>query len=188
MSESIGRKLSLGQFKTISLAISNYEELDLLVRHFVDGMCRAFQFKGASILLYDEREKQLFHMGSSGISETYVYKGPLFWDEEGLAGDREKPIFIDDLQGDQRVQYPAEAAAEGITAMASFPIRFQGATIGILRFYNDRAIRLHLDDMDSIRVLGHLLGLVIECHGLRNFLDGVKGAMASLPLRMMQGL
>jgi GAF domain-containing protein len=188
MSEAIGRKLSLGQFKTISLAISNYEELGLLVRHFVDGMCRAFQLKGGSILLYDEREKQLFHMESCGISETYVYKGPLFWDEQGAASDREDPIFIDDLQGDGRVQYPAEAAAEGLTAMVSFPIRFQGATIGILRFYHDRAIRFHPDDMDSIRVLGHLLGLVIECHGLRNFLDGVKGAMGNLPLRMLQGL
>jgi hypothetical protein len=38
MSEPTRRKLSLGQFKTISLAISNYEELGLLVRRFVGGI------------------------------------------------------------------------------------------------------------------------------------------------------
>jgi hypothetical protein len=41
----------LSQFKTISLAISNHGELGLLVRHFVNGMCRAFQFKGTAILV-----------------------------------------------------------------------------------------------------------------------------------------
>lgn len=188
MPESPERRLSLPQFKAISYAISNYEELNVLINHFVEGLCRAFKVKGASIMLYDEREKQLFHVGSYGVSEAYLNKGPVFYDEKQTAFCGGKPVFIDDLHRDPRVQYPSEAIVEGITSMASFPIKCREATIGVLRIYHSAVIRFHADDIDSIRVLGHLLGLVTENHGLKNFLDRVKSAMGSLPLRMLNGL
>ena len=54
------RRFYLRQFKAISNAISIYEDLPVLFSHFVEGICRAFKLKGCSIMLYDEREKQLF--------------------------------------------------------------------------------------------------------------------------------
>lgn len=188
MSDSVDKRLALSQFRAISVAIANYEDLDVLIRHFVNGLCRAFKFRAASILLYDEREKQLFHVGSCGISDGYLQKGPVFWDEKQTAFAKGEPVFIDDLRNDPRVQYPTAAIAEGLVAMASFPIMFREAIIGILRIYHDSRIRFHPEDMDSISALGQLLGLVIESHGLRNFLDVVKGAIAGLPLRMLKGL
>jgi transcriptional regulator with GAF, ATPase, and Fis domain len=188
MPESLERRLSLPQFKAISYAISNYEELNVLISHVVEGLCRAFKFKGASIMLYDEREKQLFHVGSYGVSEAYLNKGPVFCDEKQAVFSKGDAVFVDDLHHDPRVQYPKEALEEGITSMVSFPIKCREATIGIIRIYHSEAIRFHADDIDSIRVLCHLLGLVTENHGLKNFLDMVKGAMGSLPLRMLKGL
>lgn len=188
MPESPERRLSLPQFKAISYAISNYEDLGVLINHVVEGLCRAFKFKGASIMLYDEREKQLFHVGSYGVSEAYLNKGPLFYDEKHAVFSNGEPLFIDDLLQDPRVQYPQAATVEGITSMASFPIKCRDANIGIIRIYHNSVIRLHPEDADSIRVLGHLLGLVTENHGLKNFLDMVKGAMCSLPLRLLKGL
>lgn len=188
MPESPERRLSLPQFKAISYAISNYEELNVLINHFVEGLCRAFKFKAASILLYDEREKRLCHVGSYGVSDAYLNKGAVVCDERQTVFFGGNPVFIDDLHQDPRVQYPREAIVEGITSMASFPIKCREATIGILRIYHHQAIRFHADDIDSIRVLGHLLGVVTENHGLKNFLDMVKGAMGSLPLRMLTDL
>jgi len=46
----------------------------------------------------------------------------------------------------------------------------------------------HEDDIDFLCVLCGLLGLVIENNGPRNFLDQVKVALGSLPVRMLQGL
>lgn len=188
MTGLVERKLLLSQFKTISAAMANYEDLDVLIKHFANGLCRAFKFKAASIMLYDEREKQLFHVGSCGISNSYLEKGPVFFDEKQTAFAKGEPVFIDDLHHDPRVQYPAAAEAEGLVAMASFPIQFRDANIGILRIYHDHAIRFHPDDIDSIRILGHLFGLVIESHGLRNFFETVKSAFSGLPLRMLKGL
>jgi transcriptional regulator with GAF, ATPase, and Fis domain len=188
MPESPERRFFLPQFKAISYAISNYEDFNILIDHFVQGLCRAFKFRGASIMLYDEREKQLFHVGSHGISEEYLNKGPVFFDEKQTAFTKGEPFFVFDMKHDHRVQYPKEASDEGIASMASFPIKCREATVGILRVYHHEPIRFHPDDVDSISVLSHLLGLVIENNGLRNFLDMVKSAMGSLPLRMLTGL
>jgi signal transduction protein with GAF and PtsI domain len=182
------RKFYLRQFKAISNAICIYEDLPLLFSHFVEGLCRAFKLKGSSIMLYDEREKQLFHVSTFGISEAYLEKGPVFYDEAQCAFVKGEPVFVDDLKSDPRVQYPEAGLEEGFSSMASFPIKCRQAILGIIRMYNNEQIVLHEEDVESILVLCRQLGLVIEYNGLKNFLDMVKGAMSSLPLRMLKGL
>ena len=182
------RKFYLRQFKAISNAISIYEDLPVLFNHFVEGLCHAFKIKGCSILLYDDREKQLFHVSSYGISEAYLEKGPVFYDETQCAFRMGEPVFVDDLKSDSRVQYPAAGAEEGFASLASYPIKCREAILGIMRMYHSKPIQLHADDIESILVLCRQLGMVIEYNGLRNFLDMLKSAMGNLPLRMLEGL
>ena len=182
------RKFYLKQFKAISNAISTYEDLHILIDHVVEGLCRTFKFKASSIMLYDEREKQLFHVSSYGISDDYINKGTVFYDEKYSAFVKGEPVFIDDLKTDPRVQYPEAAMREGIAALASFPIKCRNVIVGVFRIYHSEKILLHKDDIESILLLCLHLGLVIENNGLKNFLDMVKTAMANLPLRLLKGL
>lgn len=182
------RRFDLREFKAISRAVSTYEDLNILIDHFVEGFTRAFKVKGASILLYDEAEKQLFRVGSYGIGESYLSKGPVFLNDADDAFAKGEPVFVQDLQNDARVQYPEEAAAENIKAMLSFPIKSRESVVGLLRIYHSESIVLHYEDLDSIAVLVLHLGLVIEENGLRNFLQMVCGAMSNLPPRMRKGL
>lgn len=182
------RRFDLREFKAISRAVSTYEDLNILIDHFVEGFTRVFKVKGASILLYDETEKQLFRVSSFGISESYLNKGPVFLSEEDDAFLKAAPVFVQDLQSDPRVQYPEEAKTENIKAMLSFPIKSRKSVVGLLRIYHYESIALHPEDLDSISVLALHLGLVIEDNGLRNFLQMVCGAMSNLPLRMRKGL
>ena len=188
MSHEPQRRFDLKAFKAISRAVSTYEDLNILIDHFVEGFTRAFKVKGASILLYDETEKRLFRVGSYGISEFYLNKGPVFLRDEDDAFSRGEPVFVQDLQNDKRVQYPQEAKTENINAMLSFPIKSRKAVVGLLRIYHHESILLHPDDLDSVSVLALHLGVVIEENGLRNFLHMVCSAMSTLPLRMRQGL
>jgi signal transduction protein with GAF and PtsI domain len=188
METSPERKFYLRHFKAISNAISNYEDLPVLFSHLVEGFCRAFKIKGCSLLLYDEQQKQLFHVSSYGISEAYLEKGPVFYDEAQCAFVKGEPVFVDDLKADPRVQYPEAGLEEGFTSLASFPIKCRDSILGIIRLYHSDRIVLHDDDVESILVLMRQLGLVVEYNGLKNFLDMVKGAMSNLPLRMMKGL
>ena len=188
MEKKVKRKLYLKEFRAISHALSTYEELPMLVNHIVEGLARAFKIKGCCIMLYDEREKQLPCVASFGISDGYLYKGPVFVDERYSSFFTGKPVFVNDLQNDPRMQYPKAAAEEGFVALVSFPIKCRKTIVGLVRFYHDQPVMLHEEDVESISILTLHLGLVIENNGIRNFLNGVKDAMENLPLRMLKGL
>ena len=168
--------------------MSTYEDFTLLTGHLVEGICMSFKVKACSLLLYDDREQQLFHVSDHGLSRKYLDKGTIVVDDRYCAFFSGQPIFIENLQTDPRAQYPAAAAEEGLVSMLSVPIKFRTETIGILRIYNDEAWTIHPDDVESFCSLGEHLGLVIELNGLKNFLDQVKGSLASLPLRMLGDL
>lgn len=189
MKKDTVRKFYLREFKAISHAISTYEDLNLLINHLAEGASRTFKAKGCSILLLDEREKQLFRVASYGLSEEYDRKGPIFVvDEKQSTIFTGKPVFVQDMQNDPRVQYPEAAMKEGIVSMLSIPIKCREAVIGILRMYLSKPWTFHEDDIDALCVLAEHLGLAIENNGLNNFLDKVKVAMGSLPVRMLDGL
>jgi len=182
------RKFYLRHFKAISHAISNYEDLNLLMNHIAEGLTRTFKIKGCCIMLLDEREQQLFTVSSYGISEEYLSKGPVFLNEKYSSLVSGKPVFIENLQNDPRIQYPQAAIDEQIISMFSFPINSRHVTIGVIRMYHGEKLYLHDDDIDSISVMAQHMGLVIENNGLRNFLSEVKMAMHSLPIRLLDGL
>ncbi|GAB6906360.1 putative GAF sensor protein [Desulfosarcina cetonica] len=187
MSPATQHRFHLRHFKAISLAMSQYEDLYMLLNHFVEGMCMTFKIKGASVLLHDEHEGQLFRVASYGISTAYLDKGPLFIDKKDEAFIEGRPVFINDMHNDPRVKYGDAARSEGITAMLSFPIKCRSAVVGLVRCYHSVPIVLHEEDVDSIAVLCQLLGLVIENNGLKHFVSHVRTAMASLPLRLREG-
>jgi GAF domain-containing protein len=179
-------KFYLSEFRSITRALSNYSELTVLINHTVEGICRTFEVQGVTIMLYDEREKQLFNVGSYGISDQYLMKGPVLVNNQYSSFFTGEPVLIEDLQHDPRILYPDEANRENLHSMLSIPIKSRGSITGIMRLYHSEPIHLHDQDVESISVLAELLGLVIENHGLRNFLEEVKVATSNLPLRLLQ--
>ncbi len=188
MAQPSERKFSLREYKSISHAISTYEDMQLLLQHFVEGICRTFKIRGCSILFYDEREKQLFRVSSHGLSEEYINKGSIYMEDvcnEFLQG---KLLVFDDLKNDARVEYADSAIKEGIVFMMSIPIKFRDSLIGLMKVYHSESIDMHEEDKDSLLVLLEQLGLVIEINGLKNFVDNVKAAMENLPLHVSEEL
>ncbi|GBC59560.1 hypothetical protein DENIS_0499 [Desulfonema ishimotonii] len=182
------RKIHFREFKAISRALLAYDDLRLLATHIAEHICHFFQVRGCSIMLFDERERQLFRVSSCGISEAYLRKGPVLVDDKYCAFVTGEPVFIENFQNDPRVQYPDAAAREGIISMLSVPVKYRGAPIGLIRIYHNELWRLDEEDLDSFCLLAEQMGMVIENNGLRNFLDKVKVAMETLPLRMLKGL
>ncbi|MFO7738340.1 MAG: GAF domain-containing protein [Desulfatiglandaceae bacterium] len=188
MQKKSERRFYLRHFKAISHAIATYEDLNTLIKHLAEGTSRTFKAKGCSIMLLDEQENQLFHVASYGISKDYLQKGPVFFDIKHCALCTGEPVFVENMQDDSRVQYPGAAAKEGIVSMLSIPIKSRDKIIGILRIYHAEPWIIDKEDIESLCVLTELLGLVIDYNGLKNFLDQVKVALESLPLRMLGGI
>lgn len=186
MAETSERKFYLKQFKAISNAISTYEDFNLLVTHLVEGVCRTFKIKGASIMILDEIEKQLFRVSNYGISENYLNKGPVFTDQKYRSLATGKVEIINDMQHDARIQYPNAAKEEGIVSLIAIPIKYRKNPIGEMRLYFDQPMTMHEEDIESLCVLANQLGLVIENNGLKNFVEQIKMAIDSLPPRMLK--
>ena len=185
MTQKWERKFYLPEFRSITRILSSNSELLVLINQMVEGICRTFEVQGACIMLYDDAEKQLFNVGSYGISEQYLTKGPVLVNQQYSSFFTGEPILIEDLQHDPRILYPKEADKENLHSMLSIPIKSRGAITGIIRMYHSEPIHLHDEDVESISVLAELLGLVIENHGLRNFLEEVKVATRNLPARLL---
>lgn len=178
-------RFTLKKFQTIARAISAYTQLDLLVAHLVEDICREFDMKACSILLFDDRENQLFRMGSFGLSDAYLTKGPVFVDDKCNSFVKGEPVLISDLQTDTRVQYPDAATKENLVSMLAIPVKYQNQTIGEIRIYNNQLIEFHEEDIELFLILGQFLGLVIDNQGLRNFIASVRSSMQDLPLRIL---
>lgn len=188
MNKKSERRFYLRHFKAISHAIASYEDLETLIKHLAEGTSKTFKAKGCSIMLLDERENCLIHVASYGISENYLRKGPvLLVDNNQCAIMTGKPVFVENMQNDPRVQYPEAAKKEGFVSMISIPILSRDAVIGVLRMYFDESRIIDEEDIDSLCVLTALLGLVIENNGFKNFLDQVKMALENLPVRLIKG-
>lgn len=181
-------RIQLREFKAISYAISTYEDLGMLQRHLVEGVCTAFKIKACSIKLYDDREKELFRVASCGLSRNYLKKEPIIVSGENKECLNGEVIFYEDIRKDNRVVNPDAAEKEGIVSMLSVPIMYGKAVLGVLKMYHDVPWMLHDDDLDAFRVLAKHLGLRIEYTGLRNFFETVKAAAGSLPLRMLEDI
>lgn len=180
------RRIAIKDFRKICRAIATYEDLDVLFKHLVEVISRAFDIKGCSLLLYDEREKQLFHVSSFGISQEYLSKGPLFMDDKDPAFVNCKPVFVEDMQHDPQVQYPQAAVKEGLVSLLSLPLVTREAVIGLIRLYHCDYWALHDEDLDLLCVMQRLLAVVIENNGLRIFLEQVKVLIGNLPPRMQE--
>jgi signal transduction protein with GAF and PtsI domain len=188
MNDQLEKKFYLRHFRAISHAISTYDDLNVLTEHLAEGTSRRFKARGCCIMLTDERDHQLYSVSSYGISEEYLNKGPVFLDNKHCALHKGKPVIVEDMQNDPRVQYPEAAAKEGIVSMISIPIKCRRTIIGVIRIYYDQPRRIHDEDIETLCVMSEHLGLVIENNGLKNFLESVINALESLPPRMLKGL
>ncbi|MFP4039419.1 MAG: GAF domain-containing protein [Desulfosudaceae bacterium] len=188
MVKTVERKFYLEEFKAISRAISNYEDLNLLFTHIVEGLCRTFALKGCCIMLFDERERQLFRVSSFGLSDEYISKGPDFVDEKSSAFFKKEPVFIENVPDSPLIRYPEEARQEGVASLLSVPIMYGQAVVGLLRMYTSELQYFNEEDVDSISTLCLQLAVVLEKKGLENFLEGVKAAMGSIPPRLLKGM
>jgi len=188
MNETPTRRINFRAFKVLCREMSTYEDLNTLFNDLVELICRSFEVKACAILLFDERVQELFHVATYGISDEYLEKGPIPIRLEDSPLEKGEAVCINDMSCDHRILYPDAAKKEGFQAMICFPITCRKDVIGMIRVYHHEPLQLAEYDMDSFAVLNRLLGLVIEHHGMKNFIDEVKGSFSNLPLRMIKGL
>ena len=146
--------LSITESLNSSLDINNI--LNIMSAEIAD----AFNVKGISIRLMDEKEKELKLVASYGLSEKYINKGPVSKRqlEKSLKNQWE---IINDLNPGE-IDYSDEKKEEGIATILSLPITVKEQVIGIMRVYCSKKREFPEDTVSLLRSLARLGGLAIQ--------------------------
>ena len=116
----------------------------------------------ATIRLLDASGKKLVLHAASGLSDTYLQRGPVDMESSVMKALKGTPIAIFDAPNDPRLQYPEEARKEGIKSILVVPIPIRGEICGVLRLLSRRPRVFDQQEKKFVAALAEQCGIAIE--------------------------
>lgn len=132
------------------------EKLDTIARL----LSRSFD-TGASIVLLDSTRKHLIHAASWKLPPYYLRKGLMDARKSLSEVEGEKPVFIEDVSTDTRIQYREMAEKAGIKSILGVPVTCGGEVYGAIRVYFKEVYPLTNSDTSFTVTLAHLAALAL---------------------------
>lgn len=148
-------------FEEITKAVTSSLNLSEVLNMIAQKIPEVMGLKGSLVRLLNKENMQLEVVASHGLSEQYVNKGPVSYDEsidDALAG---KPVSMYDILEDRTSRYYEEARQEGIRSILSIPLRFQQEVIGVLRLYTVKPMRHTDEDLRFIAAVAEQTAIAI---------------------------
>ncbi len=146
--------------QAVSSTLDFQEVLDRLTR----SVPEVLSAKACSIRLLDNTGRRLSLASTYGLSERYLQKGSLLVDQNPLVREvlNGKTIAVADITQDDRLQYPTEAAAEGIRATLTVPLLGHEGPLGIIRVYEERVYTFTESDIAFLSATASHGSIAIE--------------------------
>jgi signal transduction protein with GAF and PtsI domain len=161
-------KISIETFKTVTKAIAESANLDIMTNHLAQLLVAALDIKACAIFVLDLETKALELMASFGLSPKYLRKGPVLAERSIAANLKGEAVIVADVSTDNNIQYPEEAKNEGIASILSIPIVVSGGVLGVLRLYHREVWHISEQDLDSLHLLAEIVGLAMTYTSLLN--------------------
>jgi len=147
--------------KTISSTLNLEEVLNLIAKSAAEAM----RVKACTIRLLDESGRIVDTVAAYGLSEQYLTKGPIDVQKSRhiyQALSSGQPIIVSDTSRDDRLQYPVEAKAEGISSILCVPLFIKGRTEGVICVYCTEPDRFSESDAEFLSALASEGAIAIE--------------------------
>ncbi len=168
-------------FAEVSNAIQSGEDLDAALELMVQRIGQAIGAKGCTLRMLDPASGELRLRAAWGLSARYLEKGSVRAAHEISEVFEDGPIVIRDVAADPRVQYPLEAAAEGIRAIVSLPFELIGHLRMVLRIYFDHPALLNDDDVRFLDAVASQGAAAIRCSLLQTrYFDTFRRVMQAI--------
>ena len=144
--------------KAVNSTLERQEVLDLLV----SNVAQVMDLKACAIRMLHGKQRTLELLASQGLSERYINKGPLVADRSIADAMQGKTVSVYKASEDPRIQYPKEAAREGIGSIISVPLSYKRQVIGVLRLYTAEPREFSETELDFAESLSEVGALAIE--------------------------
>ncbi len=149
----------------VTMMLAEPRDLKKLLDRTVRAVCEVMDVKAASIRLVDEENEELVIKAVHNLSNQYLNKGPIKLGGNELHSVAWSPRgfeYVRDMATDPRVQYPEEAAREGIVSMVSIPMRYRGRPLGVLRVYTAVERTFGQSEIDLLKAVSAQAAAAIE--------------------------
>ncbi|MBC7784543.1 MAG: SpoIIE family protein phosphatase [Burkholderiales bacterium] len=149
----------------VTMMLAEPRDLKKLLERTVRAVCEVMDVKAASIRLIDEERDELVIKAVHNLSSQYLSKGPIKLGRNELHSVAWSPRgfeYVQNMTTDPRVQYPDEAAREGIVSMVSIAMRYRGRPIGVLRVYTAMERNFGQSEVDLLKAVAAQAAAAIE--------------------------
>jgi signal transduction histidine kinase len=149
-----------GVSQTINSRLNMDDALGAITRE----ACLLMQAKVGALMLLDDSRTWLELRASFGASERYVNRPRLSVEESllGVVVRRKKPLQVENVQMSSRYQSVEVARSEGLVALLSVPLLYDGQAMGTLSVYTGRPHRFSNEEIRILSALAELSASAIE--------------------------
>ena len=174
---SIEDKIDIDVIRVITRAIAESDNLVVMATHLTQLLVGALGIKGCTLFILNPASKVFEILASFGLSVNYLNKGPILSHIGVVSELRGEPVIIKDIADTDKLQYPEDAKQEGIGSIASIPILLYDEIIGALRLYHHEAWDISKKDLDSLMLVGEIIGLAMTYTRVLSALQSIKGTI-----------
>lgn len=148
----------------ISHAITSDLYLEDILKLIVTVTAQALGSKICSLMLLDDKNKELIIRATQSVSEDYNKKPPLKV-SEGIAGKvilGKKPVSIYDVTKEKEYKYKDIAKKEGLASLLCVPLMVKGRAIGVINLYTSKPHKFSTNEINMLTAVGNQAAMVIE--------------------------
>jgi len=143
-------------------AISECKDPEEVALITSESIKTAFNAKGCAVFLVERNTGKLGLAASSGLSEEYLNKGPLYFLQSIEEAKDAVPIAVYNTQDDPRVKYPEAAKNEGIASVLGVPMVAHGKIIGAIRIYTSEPWEFSINDINLAQAVSQICGMAMD--------------------------
>lgn len=148
----------------VSRTITSNLYLEDILKLIVTVTAEIMDSKICSLMLIDEKKKQLVLKATQSMSDAYNKKPPLNIGE-GIAGrvaKENKPVSVYDISKEPEYKYKNIAEKEGLKSLLSVPLTVKGRVIGVLNNYTSQPHKFTKNEADVLTTVANQAAIVIE--------------------------
>lgn len=148
----------------VTMMLAEPRDLKKLLDRTVRAVCEVMDVKAASIRLINADSDELVIKAVYNLSPQYLNKGPVRGpgDIDSQAWGPRGFEHVPNMATDPRVQYPEEAAREGIVSMLTIGMRYKGRPIGVLKVYTAVERTFEQYELDLLKAIASQASAAIE--------------------------
>jgi K+-sensing histidine kinase KdpD len=148
----------------VSRTASSTLNLGEVLNRIAQNAAQAMQIKACTIRLLDETGQMIDTVAAHGLSEQFLAMGSISLQKSLLAQQTlsGEPTIVPDISQDERLQYKAEALAEGVHSMLCVPLLIRDKAEGTICVYSTETSCFGAGDAEFLSALANAGATAIE--------------------------